>query len=65
MRKVQSSKDKRRAMFKAIFFIAKQQYEKELYVPILSIYEMEYGVCYAGNPRIASKAKLAIELIKS
>ena len=36
----------------------------ELYVSILSIYEMEYGASHADDLNIAHKARLAIQLIK-
>ncbi len=38
--------------------------EGELYISILSIYEMEYGAFHADNPDIAHQARLAIQLIK-
>ncbi len=38
--------------------------EDELYISILSIYEMEYGAFHADDPDIAHKARLAIQLIK-
>ena len=38
--------------------------EGELYISILSIYEMEYGAFHADDPDIAHKARLAIQLIK-
>ncbi|EDN71368.1 PilT-like protein [Beggiatoa sp. PS] len=38
--------------------------EAELYISILSIYEMEYGAFHANDPEIAHQARLAIQLIK-
>jgi predicted nucleic acid-binding protein len=38
--------------------------DAELYISILSIYEMEYGASHANDPDIAHQARLAIQSIK-